>query len=232
MKKFIVQLKWQFLLLQKNNIISISFGVTFIYGLLFYFLKGMGSADAFLVSLVLNDPAVIGYFFVALAIYTEIKHQILPAIFITSLNIHTFILSKTVSISIIGLICSLGLAISVKGVNFDVLSFSVGAMGICVISTLLGIFMLTFTNDFLKFAMISLPVFLIFFNVPVLQYLGVINMGLFKYVFPIQGGLDLIDTAISGASINYGFACASVVISVPLLYWLAFYRFSRKVVYQ
>ena len=232
MKRFLEQLKWQFILLQKNSIISISLGVTFIYGILLFFLKEIGGLDILLVSLVLNDPSVIGYFFIALAIYTEIKHQILPAILTTPLNIHTFLLSKTVSLSIIGIICSLGLAISVKGFDFDILSYTIGSMGICLLSTLLGIFMLTFANEFLKFAMISMPVFLAFINLPLLQYLGVVDMGFLKYLFPIQGSLDLIDAAISGKEINYFLSYISIIVTVPLLYWLAYKQFSKKIVNQ
>lgn len=232
MKTFINQLKWQFKLLQKNNIISISLVVTLIYGLLLFFLKDIKGLDTLVVSLVLNDPSIIGYFFVALALYTEIKHQILPAIFTTPLSIHTFLLSKTISISIIGLICSLGLAVSIKGFDFGILSFSIGAMSICVLSTLLGLFMLTFANEFLKFALLSVPVFLGFINIPLLQYLGIIDMGFIKHFFPIQGSLDLIDTGISGAEIDYLIAYMSIIISIPLLYWIAYKRFNKTIVHQ
>jgi fluoroquinolone transport system permease protein len=232
MKAFLTQLKWQFILLQKNNIISISLIVTFIYGILLYFLKDINGLDTLMVSLVLNDPSIIGYFFIALAIYSEIKQQILPAIFTTPLNIHTFLLSKTISISSIGLLCSLGLAISVKGFDFDILTFSIGAMSICILSTLLGLYMLTFANEFLKFALLSIPVFLAFINIPLLQYLGIIDMGFIKYLFPIQGSLDLIDTAISGNEINYLVAYLSLLISTPLLYWMAYQQFNKKIVHQ
>lgn len=230
MRAFLTQLRWQFLLLHKNNIISISFAVTFIYGLILFFLRDIDNLDPFLISLLLNDPAVIGYFFVALAIYTEIKYQVLPAIFTTPLNIHTFLLSKTISISIIGLICSLGLAISVKGFDFDILSFSIGAMGICTLSTLLGLYMITFADEFLKFAMRSIPIFMIFVNIPLLQYLGVIDMGYIKYLFPIQGSLDLIDSAISSTEINHWFSYTSTVITAPIFYWIMFKRFNREIV--
>ncbi|WP_027419654.1 fluoroquinolone export ABC transporter permease subunit [Crocinitomix catalasitica] len=232
MKTFITQLKWQFTLLQKNNIISISIAVTFIYGLLLFFLKDIGPLDALVVFLVLNDPSVIGYFFVALAIYTEIKHQILPAIFTSPLNIHTFLLSKIVSISFIGLICSLGLIISVKGFDFDMLNFSIGAAGICILSTLLGLFMLTYANGFLQFGMISIPVFLAFINLPLLQYLGIMDFGFFGYLMPIKGSLDLIDHAIGGTEINLIFAYTSIIISTPLFYLLAYKRFVKKIVSQ
>lgn len=232
MKAFLTQLKWQFFLLRKNNIISISLGVTFIYGLFLFFLKNANDLDALLVSSVLLDPTVIGYFFVGLSIYSEINNQILPAIFTTPLNVHVFLLSKTISISVIGLACSLGMAISVKGLYFDVFYFIMGSMGLCLISTLLGLIMLTFANEFLKFTMISIPVFLIFFTIPILQYLGIVDMGFMKYLFPIQGSLDLIDTGVSGTGINYFLAYTSIIITIPLFYWFAFQRFSKKVVHQ
>lgn len=232
MKTFLTQLKWEFTLLQKNNIIGISFGVTFIYILVLYIFKGADALDPLLVSLVLNDPSVIGYFFIAIAVYTEIKHQILPAIFTTPVNVHYFLLSKTVSLSIIGTICSLGLAIPVKGLSFDILSFTVGATAICLLSTLLGLFMLTFANEFLKFAILSIPVFLIFVNIPLLQFLGVIDFGSFLYLFPIQGSLDLIDAAIRGSEVNYWLSYISILTTVPLFYWLAYYRFSKKIIHQ
>ncbi|MFD1550828.1 hypothetical protein DNU06_05495 [Putridiphycobacter roseus] len=230
MKSFLTQLKWQFILLQKNHIISISLAVTFIYGLLLFFLKDIGNLDVLLVSIILNDPSVIGFFFLGLAIYTEIKQQVLPAIFTSPLNIHTFLLSKTLAISIVGLVCSLGLVFSVKGFDFDLLSFSIGAMAICVMATFLGLFMLTYANEFLKFAMLSIPVFLAFFNLPLLQYLGIIDMGWAKYLFPIQGSLDLIDNAISGTEIHPYISYTTIIVSLPFLYWLAFNRFVKKIV--
>jgi len=62
MKIFLTQLKWQFVLLQKNNIISISFTVTVIYGLILYFFKDIGNLDKILITIVLMDPSVKGFF--------------------------------------------------------------------------------------------------------------------------------------------------------------------------
>lgn len=232
MSSFFTQLKWQFLLLQKNSIITISFVVTLIYGVLLYFLRDVGPLDKLVVSLVLNDPSVIGFFFIGLAIYTEIKHQVLPAIFVTPVNLHAIVLAKVISILLIGLVCSLALAISIKGFDFDMLSYTVGSFGICVLSSLLGLYMLTYASDFLKFAMMSVPVFLVFINAPLLNYLGALNMGFVKYFFPIKGSLDLIDAAISGTEISYVYSYLSIFIMVPLFYYLAFTRFKNKVVHQ
>ncbi|MCB0632209.1 MAG: hypothetical protein R2824_27365 [Saprospiraceae bacterium] len=232
MSPFAAQLKWQFTLLQKNSIISISFAVTLIYALLLFFLRDVGSLDKVLVALVLNDPSVIGYFFIALAIYTEIKHQILPALFVTPVRLHQFLLSRTLSIAVIGVICSLVLVVSVKGLDFGILAYLIGSTGICTMSALLGLIMLPYADEFLKFAMLSAPVFLAFVNISLLQYLGAVELGVIKYLFPIQGSLDLIDHAVSATPIHTWYSYLSLLVFIPLFYGMAYRLFSRKIVHQ
>lgn len=232
MKTFAQQLKWQFLLLGKNNIISISLAITAIYAAVLYIFRDSRGLDKVLVALVLNDPSVIGYFFIALAVYTEMKHGILPAIFVSPLTVHNLILSKTVSIVIIGAVCSLGLAVSVRGLNFDILNYTIGVTGICAMSALLGLIMLTYADEFLKFAMFSIPVFLAFINIPLIQYLGIVNLGFVKYLFPIQGSLDLIDYAVSGTEISFVYSYLSIITVTLLIYGFAYRTFNQRVVHQ
>ena len=122
MISFFKQLKWQLILLNKNNIITISLVVTLVYGVILFFLKEISNIEMFLVSLVLNDPSVIGYFFIALAIYTEIKHGVFNALFVTPVNKHEYLISKIIALSLIGTICSIGLALSIKGLDFDIIN--------------------------------------------------------------------------------------------------------------
>lgn len=232
MKALAQQLKWQFILLQRNNIISISIAVTLIYGLLLFFLRSTANIDKVLVSLILNDPTVIGYFFVALAIFTEVKHQILPAIFVTPVNTHHYILSKSLSLSVVGLFCSLGLAISVKGLSFDILAFSIGAFGISILAALLGIIVLSYSDDFLKFALLSFPVFLPVVNLPLLHYLNGIDLGFVIHLLPIQGGLNLIAESLIENSALSWFSIISLAIWIPLFYIGAYRRFSSTMIHQ
>ncbi len=232
MKTFILQLRWQFILLQKNKIISISLGVTVLYGLILYFLRDVGKLDTVMVSLVLNDPSVIGFFFVALAIYTEIRHKILSAISVSPVNIHQLLIAKTLSISLVGVFCSIALAISVKGFQFGILNYAIGSFGICFLSSLLGIIVLSFASEFLKFVMLSIPLFLFFINIPLLQYLGAIDMGVFRFIFPIQGSVELIDNAISDVPVNLWYSGISIVMFTLLFYMLAYRQFSNRIIYK
>ena len=232
MRPFLQQLKWQFILLHKNSIISISLGVTAIYGAILFWLKDLSGIDQVLISIILNDPSIIGYFFIALAVYTEMKHQILSAIFTTPIKLHHYIISKVMALSIIGLVCSLGIAFFIKGLGFGILNFSIGTFGICLLSSLLGVIMLTFASDFLKFAMKSIFLFVPFISIPLLQYLGVIDLKFIKYFIPIQGCLSLIENGISGTEINLWYAYISILFWIPVLYILAYNIFSKKIVHQ
>ncbi|MBR9919310.1 MAG: hypothetical protein GYB31_00625 [Bacteroidetes bacterium] len=231
MKAFAIQLKWQFLLLGKNNIISISLAVTLIYGLILFFLRHIEGLDKLLVALVLNDPSVIGYFFIALAVITEIKAGILPALFVSPLEISNYINSRVLALSIIGLICALGLAFFVKGLDFNILYYSLGNMGICLFCALLAIFMLGYSTDFLQFALNSIPIFLAIVNLPMLNYLNVISAGYLTYLSPIQPGLDLIQASLGDpVSTPIWLSLLLMVFWIGLFHYLAIKRFKQKIV--
>ncbi len=229
MSAFLQQFKWQFILLQKNNIVSISFIVTFIYGAILFIFKDVEMIDKVLVTLVLIDPTIIGYFFIALAFYTEKRSQILPAVFVTPVNFHHFLITKIISLSLLGTLCSLALVFSVKGLNFHFFTYTLGSFSICVLSTLLGLIVLPFATDFLKFALLSFPVFIVCINISQLQYLGVLDLGQIKYLFPMQGCIDLIDHGVSGKNINFLYAISSIVVLIPLGYYGAFQLFMKKI---
>lgn len=228
MNSFLKQLKWQFLLLQRNSIITISIVVTIVYGLILYFLNDVKYIDELLISLVLNDPSVIGYFFIALAIYTEIKHGVLNAIIVTPTNCHHYLISKIISLSVIGTICSILLVLSVKGLNFEFINYTIGSFSICLLSATIGVIVLTFASEFLNFALLSIPVFFLFTGISLLAYLGAIDIGIFKYFLPVQGSLDLIENAVNGKPINYWYVYISLFIAVSFFYVIAFRLFNKK----
>lgn len=232
MTSFYKLLKWQFQLLHKNSIITISFVVTFLYAGILYFLKDLLYIDQVLISFVLNDPSIIGYFFIALGIYTEMKHGVLTAVFVTPVSIHKLLIAKTLALSIVGVLCSLILAFAIKGFDFDLWNYIIGNWAICILCILCGLIILTYASEFLKFALISVLVFTPFVNIPMLNYLGAIDLGMFIYIFPIQGCVDLLDQSISGTEITPWAAYLSIILWIPVFYSLAYRHFSRKIVHQ
>ena len=189
---FLNQLKWQAFLLYKNKVITISLVVTVFYAFLFYLFRDFGFIDKLLVALLLNDPAIIGFLFIGLAIIIEKKSQVLAAISVSPINRHIYIASKVLSLSLLGSLCTFGLAYSAMGFNFYFFDMFIGSFTICMITTLLGVILVSFTFEFLKFCLYSLPVILLFVNLPLLDYLGVLELGNFKYISPIQPSLDIL----------------------------------------
>lgn len=225
MRAFLSQLKWQFVILAKNNIITMSLVVTLLYVALLFSLGNTPYSDQILMSIILNDPTVIGYFFIGLSLFTERKQEVLQALAVSPIKLSTVVAAKTVAITSIGVICSLGLALPIKGFDLDLFHFTVGSMALCSLSALLGLYVQTYTSEFLKFTMVSVPIFLVFANFPLLDYLGAMDLGAFKYLLPVKGSMDLIDHSLSGKQINFWYAYGSIIVLVPSCYAIARTRF-------
>ncbi len=231
MKTFLSQLKWQFILLARNNIIAISVVVTVIYSLVFYGLKDLGNTDKLLTFIIYNDTAIIALFFIGISIIMEKNQEVLPALFVAPLNPHIYLLSRVISLSIIGWLCGLGMAIFALGFAFNVLHFSIGILGICILSCLAGLYLVSYTDEFLLFLLKTIPILLIFVNLPLLNYFEVTDITLF-YLLPVQGSLSLIDASYQPSpplqQVLFGYA--SLLIWIPLLYWWVHRVFVSKIV--
>ena len=231
MKELASQLKWQFILLHRNNIITISVAVTVIYGILFFAIRDLGNTDKVLTLLILNDPAVIGLFFIGLSIIIEKQQQVLTALFVTPISHHFYLISRILALSMLGWVCALGMGISAIGMSFHFVHFSAGVLGICMLSCLVGAWLVCYTSEFMRFALRSIPILLLFINLPLLNYFEVTDIGLFRFL-PAQGCLDLIISSYSDAP-NLStliYAYVSILFWVPLLYWLVYRTFVSKIV--
>lgn len=233
MKSYLNLLLWQLKLLQRNNIIIISFAVTLFYAGALWALRDLGNLDKVLTVVILNDPATIGFFFMGLAISAEYKSKILSALLVTPLNHHAYITTKVLALSIIGLICALAIAYGSIGFTFKVLPFTIGVLHICIITALLGLIIIGYTMEFLKFSLYSIPVFILFVNIPILDYLNAYDFGWIKYLVPIESGLQLIidsygnsNARISLTMLSYGMSMAWIA----LFYFIAFKVFENKIV--
>ena len=253
MNELIQQIKWQFILLHRNNFITISIVVTAMYAIIFFAIRDLGNTDKVLTLLILNDPAIIGLFFIGLSVITEKDQQVLTALFVTPISHHIYLLSRVLSLSIIGWGCALGMGFAAVGTSFHFIHFSAGVFGICLLSSLAGAWLVCYTQEFMRFVLMSIPVLLIFVNLPLLNYFEVTDIGLFR-IMPAQGSLTLIAAshgdalavysnglqqqfaaiAVSGGdsptllSLVYGYA--SIVFWVPLCYWFVYRTFIFKIV--
>lgn|SRR3989338_6650763 len=230
MKTLLTQIKWQFVLLNKNKLIAISVVVTALYALLFFLLKDLPNKEAFLTLLIYNDPAIIGLFFIGLGVIMENNDNVLPALFVTPVNYHVYLISRVLALSVIGLACAAGMALAILGTQIAWFEFAFGVFGTCVLFSLVGLFVVSYTMDFLGFLLRSLP-FLMLLSLPLLNYFGVTDSFIFQCT-PTQGPLNLTISAFGSTKTSFPtwLSCVSMLVWIPLVYLFVYRIFVQRVV--
>lgn len=229
MRGFLRQLRWQWLILWRNNIVTISLIVTMAYAALFFAVRGWGDPAKLLVLFLYNDTAVIGLFFIGVAIILERQQGVLSALAVAPASWHSYLLARIVALSTIGWVCGLAMALAALGPGFHWLHFSVGVWGVCTLACLAGIYLVSRSSDVLLFLLKSVPVLLLVFNPPLLNYFGLTAIDAF-HLWPVQGTLNLLVGSFNGAvgtgALVYGYL--SLLIWLPTFYYLTYRRFTRK----
>jgi len=230
MMQLFKQIKWQFLIFQRNNLISMIVGITAFYVLIIYLIKDFQNVEKFITLLIYNDPALVGFIFIGISIILEKDQDVLPALFVTPLNQHIYLISRIITLSAIGFFGALAMVLTAKGTTFNFLHFSVGAFSTCVLFSLMGIFIVSYTTEILHFLLRAVPL-LIFMSLPLLNYFELTDLSFLK-LFPVQGGLNLMVNSYR-ESPNFGeiiFGYISVFIWTPLLYWFVYRIFVTRLV--
>lgn len=190
MKILARQIFWLFKILHRNNLILISVAVTLIYVGIFFALKGLPNMEWLLTLLIYNDPAIIGMFFMGLGYLMERNQGILGALIVSPQNLHTYLLARIISFSLIGSLCALGMAFAVLGLDFHILHFLIGVFCTSALFCMLGIGIAVYSTEFLLFLLRSIPV-LVIMSLPLIGYYQLFDSEWFE-LFPIQGPLKLI----------------------------------------
>ncbi len=230
MKALLTQLRWQFLILHRNKLIAISIAVTAMYAVILYFIKDLPQVDRFLVLLIFNDPAIIGMFFVGLSVIMEKNDAVLPALFVTPVSQHMYLISRVLALSLIGWACAVGMALALLDPDIAWIHFSSGVFGTCIIFSLAGVFVVSYTSEFLGFMLRSIPV-MILLSFPLLNYFGLTDIALFEFM-PIQGALNLIVMSL-GPTVEMMpvyLSYISLLLWIPLLYFIVYRIFIRRIV--
>ena len=224
------QIKWQFLIFQRNNLLSMIVVISVFYVAVIYFLKDFAGVEKFITLLIYNDPAIVGFIFIGISIILEKDQEVLPALFVTPLSHHIYLISRITVLSAIGFFGALAMVLAAKGTSVNFLHFSVGAFSTCVLFCLMGIFLVSYTTEVLHFMLRAIPL-LIFMSLPLLNYFELTDLSFLK-LFPVQGGLNLMVNSYT-ESPNSGeliFGYVSIAVWTPLLYWFVYRIFMARVV--
>jgi fluoroquinolone transport system permease protein len=230
MTRLLKQISWQFLIFQRNNLVTMIVAITAFYVLIIYFVRELPNVDRFVLLLIYNDPAIVGFIFMGIAIILEKDQDVLPALFATPLDHHVYLISRIVTLSTLGTLGALAMMFAAHGTRFNLVHFSVGAFFTCVLFTLLGIVVVSYTQEVLHFMLRAIPV-LIGMSLPLLNYFELTDSTILR-LFPIQGGLNLIVNSyrepVYVFELIYGYV--SIAAWTTAFYWFAYRKFVSRVV--
>ncbi len=230
MIELLKQIKWQFLIFQRNNLLNMIVAITAVYVLVIYLLRDFENLEKFITLLIYNDPAIVGFVFIGISIILEKDQEVLPALFVTPLNPHVYLISRIITLSTIASLGAFAMVLTARGTSFNVIHFSVGAFSTCVLFCLMGVFIVSYTTEILHFLLRSIPL-LIFMSLPLLNYFELTDLSILK-LFPVQGGLSLMINSYRNSpdlwELVYGYV--SILFWTPFLYWVTFRIFVSRVV--
>jgi fluoroquinolone transport system permease protein len=198
MKQLLHLLKFDFVLLNKNKIIIISLLVTAIYVGVFKALSAMGNIEKFLVLVIFNDPALLGFLFVGVMVLFEKNENTLQALVVTPIKISNYILSKSIALTAVSLFCCYAMVIAGYGLNFNFIHFTFATILTTLIFSMLGFVAVAGQTAFNKYILRAMGIIL-FLSLPFLGYFEVVSEKWFV-LFPTQPAIDLYNLAFASNS--------------------------------
>jgi fluoroquinolone transport system permease protein len=186
-------LKHDFILLYRNKIIVISLLVTTVYVLIFRALSAFGNIEKLLVLVIFNDPALLGFLFVGVMVLFEKNENTLEALAVTPIKISNYILSKSINLTLISLICCFAMVLSGYGSDFHYAHFFLATVLTTLIFSFIGFIVVAGQSNFNKYILKAMGLILLL-TVPFLGYFEVTES--FYYVlFPTYPAIGLYNLA-------------------------------------
>ncbi|MCK2238438.1 MULTISPECIES: fluoroquinolone transporter permease [unclassified Crossiella] len=178
-----------------------------------------------------GDLAIVGFFFIAGAVFFEKGERTLFALLSTPLRFREYLLAKLGTLTMIAVAVSLAVVISVRGLDFHPLTFLAGIVLTSLLMILLGFVTAAPYPSVSEWLMPAL-VPLVIVNVPLLSYSGVWPEPLL-YLIPTHGSLLLLGAAFDQIALSWPqllYALGYQLLWIAGLFFLARKVFERFVI--
>ncbi len=142
-----------------------------------------------------SDPAILGLFIVGAFLLFERGDGTLESLFVTPLRTGEYLWSKAISLTLLALVTSAGIAVATAGLDLRPHYLFLGVVLTSLIFIFVGIAIATRCRTFMIFVVIS-GLGTGVFTLPLLDYFGILRSRLF-FLLPTQGSLVLLAGAFS-----------------------------------
>lgn len=178
------------------------YGVYVVVNLVYIFLLGYVPKqfiDLASTLIILSDPTMLGMVFVGAFILLEKRSGVTSAIGTTPLGARGYILGKVVSMLVISVITSLVIAITYKGLKFNIplliLTVGISSMVFTMLGIILGVYLKSMNQYILSIALTGIVL-----SLPLLYYFGV-SLSILK-IIPTCIAANLIWGAITNVQVS------------------------------
>jgi fluoroquinolone transport system permease protein len=226
MTHFFQLLRWETILLHRNNLLVISIVITVAYLALFQLLKLLGHQELFAMLLVLNDPALIGFLFAAVTIIFEKESGSFFALRVTPMSLHGYLFAKLVILGLLGTVCGWPMAVGLLGFDIHHGIFMLTCFLITMLFGSLGIGMVARVKRFVDL-MLPMAGALLLMILPLAEWFGLFPVPL-KWIFPMEHGIRIMAWSFRNEIQDFPWASLFIfVLSNVVFYAWAFWRFRK-----
>ncbi|MTI60251.1 MAG: hypothetical protein FH762_09795 [Firmicutes bacterium] len=183
--------------------------------------------STFLLPLIIfSDPALLGFYFIGGLILLEKDENTLDYLIVTPLRIREYLISKMVSLTVLGLLASVIIVIFSYGTIFNWLLLLSGIVLTSFFYVLIGfvaVARFNTVNDYI----FSSVLYMILLNYPLFEYLGLYK-SYFSYFSPAKASLLLIGGAFTVVEVwQLIYAIAYLIVAIIIVYHFAYKSFYR-----
>ena len=161
MKQFRHLLRWDFILLRRYQMISVSLLIGAVYVGIFYLLRSLGNLDKLLVVMVFNDPVVMSYLFAGVLLLFEHDQRTMDTLSVTPLSWSAYLGSKALALATVATFVGLLMVWTGYGFTFHYGHFIAGCLGSSLLFVWLGCIVSAGCQSFNQYLLRSVGFFLL-----------------------------------------------------------------------
>jgi fluoroquinolone transport system permease protein len=227
-KKLLRIIAWDIRFALRYHIITVAIVITMLYTFIFKIIPGADIMEV-LVSLIFSDPSMLGFIFVGAMVLFEKDANTLQALTVTPVKPWQYLWSKAISLTLIALVCSIGMAYIGHGFGIRLIFFIPAVVLTSFIFTFIGFIGVSRVKNFNQY-IILIPLFLLPTILPLADFYGIVRSPVF-YLIPTHGSLLLFKAAFKEVgSLNILYSVVILCITVWITYRIAERHYLKYIV--
>lgn len=183
------------ILIKRNGIITVSLVVTTLYILVFKNLNldSLKYGQELLITIVFNDPAILGFLFTGVMVLFEKNQNTYQALSVVPFDIKNYVLARAILLSMVSLICSFAMLwfSGIETVNYWV--FGMAVLTCALTFSFIGFWVVAKQKSFNTYFIRAIGM-VILLSIPIIALFG-IGEPIYFVLFPTQASLYLFEAA-------------------------------------